>query len=139
MNMSTYGVGRKIYSTKKEKKYINFFFQLKTCFCSKIEEIVYMYRSSSCLFFLSYRLAARQWYWVFRFLNVSIPNMISIWHLVFHFFCHSTILLFNPCFDFCFIILACFLGFWGGCVWFFFLHSSFFLLLSCRSSPWLKQ
>lgn len=47
----------------------------------------------------------------FQILNVSIPNMISIWHLVFHFFCHSTILLFNPCFDFCFIILVCFLLF----------------------------
>lgn len=138
MNMSTYGVGRKIYSTKKEKNTL-IFFPIKNMFLLENRGNCLHVSEFFVLIFLILPFSCSSMILGFQILNVSIPNMISIWHLVFHFFCHSTILLFNPCFDFCFIILACFLGFWGGCVWFFFLHSSFFLLLSCRSSPWLKQ
>lgn len=77
MNMSTYGVGRKIYSTKKEKNTLIFF---------PIKNMFLLENRGNCLhvsefFVLIFRIlpfSCSSMILGFQILNVSIPNMISI-------------------------------------------------------------
>lgn len=77
MNMSTYGVGRKIYSTKKEKNTL-IFFPIKNMFLLENRGNCLHVSEFFVLILLILPFSCSSMILGIQILNVSIPNMISI-------------------------------------------------------------